>query len=100
SPSSQAFIPPLQESSALLSSQIARDWQLPDDLCLALQEQVNIAQGKRVSALGQLLYQANIVCEAYAFTPKAKPDELIFLLEDFALPKNLFSRLEEVTRTI
>lgn len=96
SPGQQAFIPPLQNYSAQLSYTIARDWQLPDEICNALQEQIDIAPGKNVSAFGQLLYQANIVCEAYAFTPKNKLPELQFLLADFALPKNLITKLEEV----
>lgn len=100
SPGPQAFVPALREGATQLSSQIAQDWQLPDDLCIALQEQVDIAPGKQVSELGQLLFQANIVCEAYAVTPKNKITDLQFLIGDFALPKNLFTRLEEAARAI
>ncbi len=96
SPGMQAFVPPMQTVSAQLSYTIAKDWQLPDEICNALQEQIDIAPGKQVSAYGQLLYQTNIVCEAFAFTPKNKLDELQFLLTDFALPKNLLTKLEEV----
>lgn len=97
SPGMQAFIPPLQAQATQLSAAIAKDWQLPEEICQALQEQVNIAPGKQVSALGQLLYQANIACEAYAITPKTKTDNLQFLLADFALPKNLFNKLDDVS---
>jgi Predicted signal transduction protein len=95
-PGQQAFIPPMQAQAAQLSALIAKDWQLPEEICQALQEQVNIGAGKQVSAFGHLLYQANIACEAYAFTPKAKIDELHFLIADFALPKNLFAKLGDV----
>lgn len=99
-PGMQAFIPPLQAQATQLSAVIAKDWQLPEEICQALQEQVNIGPGKQVSALGQLLYQANIACEAYAVTPKGKTDSLQFLLTDFALPKNLFNKLDDVTAQV
>jgi len=95
-PGQQAFIPPLQAQAAQLSALIAKDWQLPDEICEALQEQVNIGPGKQVSPLGHLLYQANLACEAYAFTPKTKTEDLNFLIADFALPKNLFTKLDDV----
>jgi HD-like signal output (HDOD) protein len=96
SPGMQAFIPPLQNYAAQLSCTIAKDWQLPEEICHAMQEQIDITPGKKVSSYGQLLYQANMVCEAYAYTPKSKINELQFLLTDFVLPKNLFTKLEEV----
>lgn len=96
SPSPQAFIPPLQTHATQLSALIAKDWQLPEDICRALEEQVAIAPGKQVSPLGHLLYQANMTCEAYAFTPRANTDSLQFLIADFALPKNLFHKLDDV----
>lgn len=99
-PGMQAFIPPLQAQATQLSAAIAKDWQLPEEICLALQEQINIGPGKQVSALGQLLYQANIACEAYAFTPKGKTDSLQFLISDFALPKNLFNKLDDVAAQV
>ncbi len=94
-PGQQAFIPPLQAQATQLSALIAKDWQLPEEICEALQEQVDIGAGKQVSPLGYLLYQANIACEAYAFTPRTKIDELNFLIADFALPKNLFTKLDD-----
>lgn len=96
SPGLQAFVPPLQQYAAQLSCTIAKDWQLPEEICTALQEQIDLKPGKSVSSFGQLLYQANIVCEAFAYTPKHKLNDLQFLLTDFALPKNLFAKLEEV----
>jgi HD-like signal output (HDOD) protein len=96
SPGSLAFIPPLQQYASQLSCTIAKDWQLPEEICIALQEQIDIKPGKNVSSFGQLLYQTNIVCEAFAYTPRSKLNELQFLLADFTLPKNLFTKLEEV----
>lgn len=99
-PGMQAFVPPLQAQAAQLSAAIAKDWQLPEEICQALQEQVGIGPGKHVSALGQLLYQANLTCEAYAVTPRDKTESLQFLLTDFTLPKNLFLKLEDVSAQV
>jgi len=100
SPGPQAFIPPLKQYAAQLSCTIAKDWQMPEEICIALQEQIDIKPGKNVSGYGQLLYQSNIVCEAFAYTPRNKLNELQFLLTDFTLPKNLLSKLEEVGKQI
>ena len=99
-PGIEAFIPPLQAQATQLSAAIAKDWQLPEEICQALQEQVDINPGKQVSAFGQLLYQANFAAEAYAVTRNDKTDSLQFLLTDFALPKNLFNKLGEVTAQV
>jgi HD-like signal output (HDOD) protein len=96
-PGLEAFVSPMQAHASQLSALIARDWQLPEDICLALQEQVAIVPGQQVSPMGLLLYQANIVCEAYTLTPKGKTDHLQFLITDFALPKNLFNKLDDVS---
>lgn len=37
-----------------------------------------------------------MACEAYAFTPRGKTDSLSFLITEFALPKNLFNKLDDV----
>lgn len=99
-PGKRAFIPPMMALSNRLSYIIAKDWNLPDEICVALQEQTTIAPDKRVSPYALLLYQANIACEAYAFTPPAKREKLAFLLKDYALPNNLFAKLEEVSTQV
>lgn len=92
-----AFTPIMMQHAAQLSHQVAKDWQLPDVICTALGEQVGIAPGKQVSEFGLLLYQANIACEAFSLTPKAKHEELDYLLDDFQLPRNLFHKLDQVS---
>lgn len=99
-PGKNAFAPPMKKIAGLLSCMIAKDWQLPDEICKALQEQLDITPGKRVSPYGHLLFQANIACEAFAFTPRNKREMLDFLLTDFQLPTNLFLKLDEVSTQI
>ena len=96
-PGQNAFIPPMRKLSAQLSYLIAKDWQLPQEILTALQEQIQITPGTQVSIYGQLLHQANIACEAFAFTPTNKRNKLRFIVDEFDLPKNLFSKLEEVS---
>lgn len=100
SPGKNAFIPPMSKLSTQLSYLIAKDWQLPDEICLALREQINIAPGKLISPYGQLLYQANIACEAYAFTPRNKHKALSVITNELKLPDNLFNRLNEVSTQV
>ncbi len=96
-PGKNAFIPPMNKLSTQLSYLIAKDWLLPEEICLALREQLDLPSGKLVSPYGQLLYQANIACEAYAFTPKDKHKALGVIIDEFKLPNNLFSKLKDVS---
>lgn len=96
-PGYNAFLPPMRQMSAQLSLQIAKDWQLPEEIVSALQEQLNIVPGNPISDYGQLLYQANIATEAYAFTPVRKRAEIHHLCQELNLPQDLFTRLNEVS---
>lgn len=96
-PGRQAFTLPMMKLSNKLSYLIAKDWQLPDEICLALQEQINIGDGAKVSTYGKILYHANIACEAYAITTVKNREKLDFLIEDLELPRNLFNKLVEVS---
>lgn len=99
-PSKNAFMPPMRKLSGLLSCMIAKDWQLPEEICKALHDQIDIGPGKRVSQYGLILYHANIACEAFGFTAKSKREKLAFLLEDLNLPSNLFIKLDEVSAQV
>jgi HD-like signal output (HDOD) protein len=96
-PSQNAFIPAMRRLSPQLSCLIAKDWQLPEEIVVALQEQLNIVPGNEVSPYGELLYQANLASEAFAFTPVNKRTSLSSICDDFKLPKNLFTKLEELS---
>lgn len=96
-PGQNAFIPPMHRLSGQLSCAIAKDWQLPEEIITALQEQIEAVPGKAVSQYGQLLYQANVACEAYAYTPLHKRSRLTPIATDLGLPKDLFVKLQEVS---
>lgn len=95
-PGRNAFVPLLKALSAPLGYLIARDWQLPDSICTALKEQIDLTPGKPISPYGQLLYQANMACETYAFMPPEKRGELTTLQSEFDLPADLFMKLDQV----
>lgn len=99
-PGYNAFLPPMRRFSAQLSVQIATDWELPEEVIAALQEQLDVVPGKAVSDFGQLLYQANIASEAYAFTPKRKRAELQQLCDELNLPQELFAKLDQVSASL
>lgn len=99
-PGQNAFIPPMKRLSGQLSCAIAKDWKLPEQIIVALQEQLDPAPGRAVSDYGQLLYQANIACEAYAYTPLHKHEKLAPIAADLNLPADLFLRLQEVSTQV
>lgn len=96
SPGRRAFIPVMSQLSRQLSHTIAQDWQLPEEIVQALHEQIHVSPEKQMSSQGLTLCQANMVCEAFAFTDKSKRKQLTALVEDFDLPKNLIAKLEEI----
>lgn len=98
-PAPESFLPLLREKSASLSSAIAMDWDLPKEICAALQQQVGIESGRQVSAYAQLLFQANLACEAYAVTKHCVEHSINLdeLTEQLSLPKHLFSDLDKLS---
>ncbi len=99
-PGFKAFVPMLRRRSAVLSYLIARDWQLPEEICHALEEQIDISEGKEVSPFGQLLYQTNIATEMYAVASDPQREKLQFLLKEFKLPADLFAKLDSVSKQV
>ncbi len=90
-----AFLPLLTEYSLALSFDIAKDWRLPDEICLALKEQLNFAVGDKVSPYGQVLAEANLIAEQYAMWQAGEVSEEVCrqLLQKFELPANMYERL-------
>ena len=95
-PLAEAFLPLMKERSASLSAAIAMDWDLPKELCAALQQQVDIDNGRQVGPYAQLLFQANLACEAYAVTKHCVEHsiDLSALSRQLSLPETLFADLE------
>lgn len=102
-PSRQLVIPLLKEWSLPLSFAIAKNWQLPDEVISALKQQINIKPGDSVNAYGQLLFQANLACEAY-YAQRQNPEDFKYLdrrlSEEWELPSELFNALEELHEII
>ncbi len=73
-PPASAFIPVMQDKAASLSATIAMDWDLPKEICTALQQQVDLDVGTQVDQYGKLLFDANLYCEAYAVDKIASDD--------------------------
>lgn len=97
-PGYAAFAPLMQSTSDALSHTIARDWSLPDELCDALQQQINLSPGQTLGAYAHLLFQANLACEIYAITKedKSQASAAQQALKDMALPLDLFEKLDSV----
>lgn len=99
-PGKNAFLPLFDTTAQQLSFQIARDWQLPDEMCKAMQEQVNVVPDKPFSAYGQLLFEANMVCEYFTVTPPDKRTALVDLLAGIQFPPDIFDKLSDIGRQI
>jgi HD-like signal output (HDOD) protein len=92
----EAFLPLLKDKSASLSAAVAMDWELPKEICAALQQQVDIEPGRQVSPYANILFQANLACEAYAVTKYCVEHsvDLSVLSKQLSLPETLFADLE------
>lgn len=99
-PGKNAFIPLFDSTAPQLSFQIAQDWQLPDEMCLALQEQLTVAAGGPISAYGQLLFEANMLCETFAVTPRNKRIAMGDLFAGLQFPEDIFDKLKDIGRQI
>ncbi len=95
-PGKNAFLPLFDTTTQQLSAQIAQDWQLPDAMCLAMQEQVAVVPEKPVSAYGQLLFEANMVCEYFTVTPNEKRTPSADVLTGLRFPQDIFDKLRDI----
>lgn len=98
-PGYAAFAPLMQTTSEALSCTVARDWALPDELCEALQQQVNLQPGKKLSPYAYVLYLANLAAEIYAIV-RHDPEQLPAgeqALAEMNLPADLFEQLDRVS---
>ncbi len=97
-PGYAAFAPLMQSSSETLSHTIAMDWGLPEEICTALQQQINLTAGQYVGPYAHVLYQANMACEIYAITKHDEQQQTAAeqALTDMALPGDLFKHLDSI----
>ncbi len=99
-PSFGAFSPLMKSFSAKLSGWVAKDWELPEEVIVALQEQVTIDHDSEVSAYGHLLFQANLACEVYACRRKGDTEMDPALANELSLPQDLFVTLEALAQEV
>ncbi len=99
-PGYNAFTPLMKILSPAVSYWVAKDWELPLDICKALAEQVNIQSGSKVSQYAHILYEANVVCESYATLRHTNEDKANALLEELGLPSDLYLNLDKLSRDV
>jgi len=97
-PDRSAFIPLLQKKSDLLSYEIARDWQLPDEIISALKQQASVASKQNMGPFSLLLTDGKNISKnylAYRYGQQEKVSSTS--LQRLGLPGNLFELLDGVT---
>ena len=107
-PSRNTFIPLLQKRSEKLSYEIAKDWQLPDDIISALKQQASLTQHDNLGPISQLLLHSKKISTLYLLNqktlnqqnqkhpPKELQQYLTQQLTQLQLPENTFSLLENL----
>lgn len=97
-PGYAAFAPMMQSDSETLSHTVAQDWELPEEICSALKQQINLKVGTTIDEYANLLYQANLACEIYAIAKfdEDEYDAALQALEDMKLPMDLFEKLDSI----
>ena len=98
-PGYAAFAPLMQATSETLSHNVALDWSLPEDICAALEQQINLTLGDQLGPYAHVLYQANLVCEIYAIAQRDTSQQQAAnqALIDMALPADLFKQLDSIS---
>ena len=100
SPGYNAFVPTLKVMSPAVSYWIAKDWDLPKEICTALAEQTNIQAGNMVSEYAHLLYQANLAAEAYALRNDRTEKFTSAILSSLNIPVDLFDKLDQLKNEV
>ncbi|MFL0809763.1 MAG: HDOD domain-containing protein [Agarilytica sp.] len=99
-PGYNAFVPIMKVLGPAVTFWVAKDWELPKEICHALAEQPTIKAGAKVSPFAHVLYQANFVSEAYVTLRKQNEQLAIKVLEDLDLPTDLYDRLDQLTKEV
>jgi HD-like signal output (HDOD) protein len=101
-PGFAAFAPVMQAASESLSYSVAQDWELPEEICSALKQQIKLKEGDTIDDYAHILFQANLACELYAivnFDP-TEHDAVAQALKNMKLPTDLFKELDLVSKKI
>ncbi|MCD9460488.1 HDOD domain-containing protein [Marinibactrum halimedae] len=64
-PPPEALVGMLSENSALLSYRVAQEWELPNTICVALQEQTSMPTEPPPPGIGRLVAEVNVLAEYY-----------------------------------
>ncbi len=99
-PGYNAFVPILKVLGPAVSYWIAKDWDLPKEICTALAEQTKIEPGSMVSPFAHVLYQANIAAEAYVTLRHQDEDLASAILEAMDLPTDLYEKLDQLSKEV
>ncbi len=92
------YTPLIQNMAPALSYWIAKDWELPNDICHALLEQISTTTGDGVSALGYTLHKANLLCEIYESTYQSNPHYAQQLALELNVQEDIFEQLQATTK--
>ena len=103
-PSYASFAPLMETLSPALSHTIAQDWQLPEEISSALEQQITLEPGQTIGPYAHLLFQVNLACELYFSLREASEEDQPILeraaqkaLEEMTLPAELFKRLDALS---
>jgi len=99
-PGHNAFVPSMKKLATILSYSIAKDWDLPKEICQALLDQVQAKKEAEMSEFGYILYHANLVAETYAAIYPKNPARALALLQELGLPDKLYQTLDQLSREL
>ncbi len=99
-PGYNAFVPIMKVMGYPVSFWVAKDWELPKEVCSALAEQAAIKPGVKVSPFAHVLYQANMVAEAYVTLLRRNEKLAMEILEQLELPSNMYETLDQLTKEV
>ncbi len=99
-PGYNAFVPIMKVLGNPVSFWIAKDWELPEEICMAIAEQSAVKPGAKISPFAHVLYQANMVAEANATIRQSNEGLANKILEEFDLPLNMYELLDELSREV
>ena len=99
-PGCQVFVPLISEFSSQLSAWIARDWDLPMDVCTALDQQLDVSKAKPVGIHARVLWRANLACEFFAAGGHKDVTASAKLIRELDLPTDIFVSLASLAEPI
>jgi HD-like signal output (HDOD) protein len=98
SPPAHAFYKLIDESGKELSHLITKEWELPEEIHVAIKEQIKADESSRLSQYGTIIFRANQICEAYVLMKNGllPPHQAETLLAHWRLPEDLYQTLDRL----